>query len=133
MAFKLHGYNISTCTRRVAQIAKERNIPYELVSIDLPTGEHKQEAHVAHQPFGQVPYITVRRPSFFPYAPPPFSFWTHDLLPPGCVARRWFRALRVARYRSIPRDPRVRPGVDPHRSQGARKVRASGERRIRAV
>ena len=64
MAFKLHGYNISTCTRRVAQIARERNIPYELVSVDLPTGEHKQQAHVAHQPFGQVPYITVRRPSF---------------------------------------------------------------------
>jgi glutathione S-transferase len=63
MAFKLHGYNISTCTRRVAQIAKERNIPYELVSIDLPSGEHKQQAHVAHQPFGQVPYITVSHPS----------------------------------------------------------------------
>ena len=63
MAFKLHGYNISTCTRRVAQIAKERNIPYELVPIDLPSLENKQEVHIAHHPFGQMPYITVRPPS----------------------------------------------------------------------
>jgi len=58
MTFKLYGYNISTATRRVAQIAKERNIPYEFVTVDLPTGEHKQQVHIAHHPFGQVPYIT---------------------------------------------------------------------------
>jgi hypothetical protein len=41
-------------------IAKERNIPYELILVNLETGEHKQPAHLEHQPFGQVPYIAVR-------------------------------------------------------------------------
>ena len=76
MAFKLHGFNISTCTRRAAQIAKERNIPYELIPIDLPSGEHKQQVHVAHHPFGEMPYITVRNSSISLYD-------ARDLLSPG--------------------------------------------------
>jgi glutathione S-transferase len=57
MVIKIHGYYMSTCTRRVAVIAKERNIPYELVSVDLPSGESRQPAHVEHHPFGQMPYM----------------------------------------------------------------------------
>jgi len=38
-------------------IAKERNIPYEFILVNFETGEHKQHPHLAHQPFGQVPYI----------------------------------------------------------------------------
>ena len=44
----------------MAVIAKERNIPYEWIAVDLSKGEHKQPAHLAHHPFGQVPYIVVR-------------------------------------------------------------------------
>lgn len=51
---------MSTCTRRAAQIAKERNIPYVLVPVDMLKGEHKHPTHITHQPFGQVPYIVVR-------------------------------------------------------------------------
>ncbi len=58
--FKLHGASKSTCTRRVALIAKERNIQYELIPVDFTVAEHKQPPHLQHQPFGQVPYITVR-------------------------------------------------------------------------
>lgn len=62
MAFKLHGAPKSTCTRVVAVIAKERNIPFETVSnLNFQAAEHKQPAHLAHHPFGQVPYIAVRR------------------------------------------------------------------------
>jgi glutathione S-transferase len=60
-SFKLYGIPPSTYTRIVALIAKERNIPYEFVPVNLQKGEHKQEAYLAHHPFGQVPYITVRR------------------------------------------------------------------------
>jgi glutathione S-transferase len=60
MALRLHGYSLSGSTLCVAVIAKERNIPYELVSVDLKAGEQKQPTHVEHQPFGQVPYIVVR-------------------------------------------------------------------------
>jgi len=55
--FKLHGAPLSTCTRKVAMIAKERNLPYELVLVDLMVAAHKQPAHLEHQPFGQIPYI----------------------------------------------------------------------------
>jgi glutathione S-transferase len=66
MAFKLHGASLSTCTRRVALIAKERNIEYQLIPVDFKVAEHKQPPHLQHQPFGQVPYITVRNLPF-PY------------------------------------------------------------------
>jgi len=58
MAFKLHGSSLSTCTRRVALIAKERNVPYEVIAIDMKAAEHKKPPHLQHQPFGQIPYIT---------------------------------------------------------------------------
>jgi len=48
-------------------IAKERNIPYEFTLVNFETGEHKQQPHLAHQPFGQVPYIAVRRLSSSSY------------------------------------------------------------------
>jgi glutathione S-transferase len=55
---------MSTCTRRVALIAKELNVPYELIPVDLLVAEHKQPPHLEHQPFGQIPYISVRH---FPF------------------------------------------------------------------
>jgi len=58
MALKLHGFPMSTCTRRVALVAKECNVPYELIQVNLSAAEHKQPPHLAHQPFGQIPYIT---------------------------------------------------------------------------
>ena len=58
-SFKLHGIGGSTCTRRVALIAKERNIPYTLEAVDPAKAEHKLASFVEHQPFGQVPYVVV--------------------------------------------------------------------------
>jgi transposase len=66
-AFKLHGAplygctSMSTCTLRVALIAKERNLHYELILVNV-----RHPLHLQHQPFGQIPYITVRLFSF-PY------------------------------------------------------------------
>ncbi|KAG1721322.1 glutathione S-transferase [Suillus occidentalis] len=54
---KLYGYPLSTCTRLVALICKEKNIPYEYINIDLAKGEQNTPAFTANQPFGQVPYI----------------------------------------------------------------------------
>ncbi|KAG2074851.1 glutathione S-transferase [Suillus decipiens] len=54
---KLYGSPLSTCTRLVALICKEKNIPYELIKVDLAKGEQKHAAFTANQPFGQVPYI----------------------------------------------------------------------------
>ena len=35
----------------------ETNTPFELSVVDFAKGEHKQPAHIAHQPFGQVPAL----------------------------------------------------------------------------
>lgn len=57
MVLKLHGIAQSTCTRRVATILKEKNVPYELVPVDFAKGEHKSAEYLKKQPFGQVPYL----------------------------------------------------------------------------
>ncbi|KAF9809006.1 hypothetical protein IEO21_07631 [Rhodonia placenta] len=57
MVLKLYGFPSSTCTRRVAVVLKEKNIPYELVPVDLTKNEQKNPEFVKNQPFGQVPYI----------------------------------------------------------------------------
>ncbi|KAG2031208.1 glutathione S-transferase [Suillus americanus] len=54
---KLYGFTHSTCTRLVALVCKEKNIPYELIDVNLAKGEHKQPGFTANQPFGEVPYI----------------------------------------------------------------------------
>ena len=57
MVLTLYGFPMSTCTRLVALVCKEKEIPYTLVSIDLTKGEQKAPGFTKFQPFGQVPYI----------------------------------------------------------------------------
>lgn len=59
MAIKLYGSDQSTCTKRVAVVLHEKNVPFEFHPIDFATGEHKSPAYMEHQPFGQVPYIVT--------------------------------------------------------------------------
>jgi glutathione S-transferase len=54
---KVYGHPMSTCTRKVLTTLLETNTPYELFMVDFAKGEHKQPAHMARQPFGQVPTI----------------------------------------------------------------------------
>ncbi|KAH9961825.1 hypothetical protein BC827DRAFT_1267479 [Russula dissimulans] len=48
MLFKVYGAPLSPSTRRVALVAKDRNIPYEIVPVNLRAAEHKQPAHLQH-------------------------------------------------------------------------------------
>lgn len=57
MVLKLHGAAASTCGKRVGFILHEKQIPFELVTVDWASGEHKTPAWLEKQPFGQVPYI----------------------------------------------------------------------------
>ncbi|KAF9238098.1 glutathione S-transferase [Melanogaster broomeanus] len=57
MVLKIHGFSVSTCTRLVALICKEKEIPYELTDVDIIKGESKSPAFKEYQPFGVVPYI----------------------------------------------------------------------------
>ncbi|THU81853.1 glutathione S-transferase-like protein [Dendrothele bispora CBS 962.96] len=58
MTLTIHGYRKSACTRRVAVVCKELNIPYEVATVNLIAGEHRSEAHLVRQPFGLVPTIS---------------------------------------------------------------------------
>ncbi len=54
---KVYGHPMSTCTRKVLTTLIETGTPFDVVLIDFAKGEHKQEAHLARQPFGQVPVL----------------------------------------------------------------------------
>ena len=57
MVLTLVGFAASTCTRRVKTVLEEKGVPYEFKVVDGSKGEHKTEAFLQKQPFGQVPYI----------------------------------------------------------------------------
>jgi glutathione S-transferase len=57
MVLKLYGFHLSTCTRTVATVLHEKQVPFEFIPVDLLKGEQKFPEFVAKQPFGQVPYI----------------------------------------------------------------------------
>ncbi|KAG6482796.1 probable glutathione S-transferase GSTF1 [Zingiber officinale] len=54
-AVKVFCPAISTASIRVILCLEEVGAEYERVNIDMATGEHKSPAHVAKNPFGQVP------------------------------------------------------------------------------
>ncbi|EIW80440.1 thioredoxin-like protein [Coniophora puteana RWD-64-598 SS2] len=57
MVLKLYGNPVSPCTRTVAMVCKELNLPRELVVVYFTKGEHKLPEYVKKQPCGQIPYI----------------------------------------------------------------------------
>ena len=57
MVFKLYGIYQSGWVRLVAAVLKEKQVPFELVSVDLANKEHKLPEYLEKHPFGQIPYI----------------------------------------------------------------------------
>ena len=57
MVLKLYGVYRSTWVRLVAAILHEKQVPFELVSVDLASREHKSPEYLAKHPFDQVPCI----------------------------------------------------------------------------
>ncbi|PKU75100.1 probable glutathione S-transferase GSTF1 [Dendrobium catenatum] len=57
MVLKVFGNPISTCTVRVLACIEEIGLEYELVPVDLTTGEHKRPPHIHRNPFGQIPAL----------------------------------------------------------------------------
>jgi len=54
---KVYGSPMSTCTRKVLMTLAETSTPFEMVTIDFATGQHKKEPHILRQPFGRIPAI----------------------------------------------------------------------------
>ncbi|RXW15180.1 hypothetical protein EST38_g10682 [Candolleomyces aberdarensis] len=57
MVLTLHGYPISTCSKRVAVVLHEKQVPFKFVTIDLATGEQNAPVHLEKHPCGEGPYI----------------------------------------------------------------------------
>jgi len=54
---RLHGHELSGNSTKVRLLLDLADIPYEWVRVDLMKGEHKGEAFLALNPFGQVPVL----------------------------------------------------------------------------
>ncbi|MBU6282430.1 glutathione S-transferase family protein [bacterium] len=54
---RLHQHPLSTYARRVRIALLEKNLPCELVDVDMAAGEHKKPAYLALNPYGRVPTL----------------------------------------------------------------------------
>lgn len=54
---RLHYHPLSTFTRRVLIALAEKNIPHELVLVDMTKKMHKDPAYLAINPYGRVPTL----------------------------------------------------------------------------
>ena len=59
MVLKLYSDNayMSPFARLVAAVLLEKEVPFELVPVDLAKGEHKTPEHLSKHPYGEVPCI----------------------------------------------------------------------------
>jgi glutathione S-transferase len=57
MVFKLYGVYRSPWVCLVAAVLLEKQVPFELVSVDFADSEIKSPEYLAKHPFGEVPYI----------------------------------------------------------------------------
>ncbi|XP_057782365.1 glutathione S-transferase-like [Salvia miltiorrhiza] len=55
MAIKVYGHPFSPAARRVLVCLAEKGLDYEIVLVDLATGQQKKEPLISINPFGQVP------------------------------------------------------------------------------
>ena len=60
MVLKLYGNSQATCTKRVVTILKEKDVTFELHSVDTFKREQKLPDYLEKQPFGQIPYLVSR-------------------------------------------------------------------------
>lgn len=57
MVLKLYGLAFSGNIQRVTVVLHEKQVPYELVTVDLYKGAHKTPEYLEKHPFGQIPYL----------------------------------------------------------------------------
>ena len=57
MAIKLHYHPLSTYSRRVRIALAEKQIPHELVVVDMPARRHREEPYLSLNPYGRVPTL----------------------------------------------------------------------------
>jgi len=53
----VYGFEASTYVRTVRMVLAEKGAPYDLVPVDLETGENTKPEHLARHPFGKIPVV----------------------------------------------------------------------------
>ena len=57
MALKLNYHPLSTYSRRVRIALAEKQIPHELVVVDMPARRHREQPYLSLNPYGRVPTL----------------------------------------------------------------------------
>jgi len=57
MGIKLHYHPLSTYSRRVRIALAEKQIPHELVLVDMPARRHREQPYLSLNPYGRVPTL----------------------------------------------------------------------------
>ena len=75
----LYGHPGSGCTQRVLAMLAEKGVDAEIVLIDMSTGQHKQDEHLARHPFGVIPALQID--GFIMYESRAIARYLDDRLP----------------------------------------------------
>lgn len=94
---KLHYHPMSTYSRRVCMALLEKNIPHELVVVDMAARKHREPAYLALNPYGRVP--TLQDGDFLLYESTAILSYLERQYPEPALA---------------PADPRERALLDMH-------------------
>ncbi|MFM7144437.1 MAG: glutathione S-transferase family protein [Alphaproteobacteria bacterium] len=94
---RLHQHPFSTYARRVRIALLEKDVPCELVDVDMAAGEHKTPAYLARNPYGRVP--TLEEDGFVLYESTSILDYLEATHPEPAL---------------VPADPRGRALVDMH-------------------
>jgi len=57
MGIKLHYHPLSTYSRRVRIALAEKQIPHDLVLVDMPARRHREPPYLSLNPYGRVPTL----------------------------------------------------------------------------
>ncbi|KAG8945085.1 hypothetical protein FRC04_001246 [Tulasnella sp. 424] len=57
MVLTIIGIETASCTRRVKVVLFEKGVDFVIKPINFAAAEHKSEAHLEKQPFGQIPVL----------------------------------------------------------------------------
>jgi glutathione S-transferase len=89
MGIKLHYHPLSTYSRRVLIAFAEKQIPHELIVVDMAARRHREQPYLSLNPYGRVP--TLEEDGSCSSNRPRFSIiWRQRGQP-----RLWYRRMRV--------------------------------------
>lgn len=94
---KLHYHPMSTYARRVHMALLEKQIPHELVLVDMAARKHRDPAYLALNPYGRVP--TLQDEDFLLYESTAILTYLEAVYPQSPL---------------VPADPRERALVEMH-------------------